>query len=271
MIHELPGVGRNLQDHVDCVIAYACTEPITLYRELRADRMVRSVAAGLLFGRGIATTFPYEAGAFLKTRPDLLAPDIQVHFMPALESTANLYIPNPLRRTPLEETHGFTLRVGPIVPESRGWIGLRSADPAAPALIQPNYLEDEADCRTTVAGIRMVREVITQPAFAAYRGRELAPGDAVRSDAELTAWLRANAMTTFHPVGTCRMGTDPMAVVDARLAVHGIAGLRVADASVMPVITSGNTNAPAIMIGEKAAQFVAGSDEAHVSSEGVPQ
>ena len=271
VIHELPGVGRNLQDHVDCVIAYTCTKPITLYRELRVDRMVRSVAAGLLFGRGIATTFPYEAGAFLKTRPDLLAPDIQVHFMPALESTANLHIPNPLRRTPLEEAHGFTLRVGPIVPESRGWIGLRSADPAAPALIQPNYLEDEADCRTTVAGIRMVREVIAQPAFAAYRGRELAPGDALRSDAELTAWLRANAMTTFHPVGTCRMGSDPMAVVDARLAVHGIAGLRVADASVMPVITSGNTNAPAIMIGEKAAQFVAGSDEAHVSSKGVPQ
>ena len=164
--------------------------------------MIRSVAAGLLFGSGIATTFPYEAGAFLKTRPDLLAPDIQVHFMPALESTANLHIPNPLRKTPLEETHGFTLRVGPIVPESRGWIGLRSADPAAPALIQPNYLEDDADCRTTVAGIRMVREVIAQPAFAAYRGRELAPGDALQSDVELTAWLRASAMTTFHPVGT---------------------------------------------------------------------
>ena len=102
----------------------------------------------------------------------------------------------------------------------------------------------------------MVREVVAQPAFDAFRGRELAPGEAVRSDEELTAWLRANAVTTFHPVGTCRMGQDPMAVVDARLRVHGIDGLRVADASVMPVITTGNTNAPAIMIGEKAAQFI---------------
>ena len=271
VIHELPGVGRNLQDHVDCVIAYACTEPITLYRELRADRMIRSVAAGMLLGRGIATTFPYEAGAFLKSRPEKVAPDIQVHFMPALEKAANLHIPNPLRKPRFEETHGFSMRVGPVNPESKGWIGLRSADPADAPLIQPNYLENETDSRTTIAGIRMVRDVIAQPAFDAYRGAELAPGDAVQSDAELTAWLRANAMTTFHPVGTCRMGSDPMAVVDARLAVHGIAGLRVADASVMPVITSGNTNAPAIMIGEKAAGFLAGSDEAHVSSEGVPQ
>ena len=271
VIHELPGVGRNLQDHVDCVIAYACPEPITLYRELRADRMIRSVAAGMLLGRGIATTFPYEAGAFLKSRPEKVAPDIQVHFMPALEKAANLHIPNPLRKPRFEETHGFSMRVGPVNPESKGWIGLRSADPADAPLIQPNYLENETDSRTTIAGIRMVRDVIAQPAFDAYRGAELAPGDAVQSDADLTAWLRANAMTTFHPVGTCRMGSDPMAVVDARLAVHGIAGLRVADASVMPVITSGNTNAPAIMIGEKAAGFLAGSDEAHVSSEGVPQ
>ena len=258
VVHELPGVGRNLQDHVDCVLAYTCTEPVTLYRDLRADRLIRSVAEGLLFGRGMATTFPYEAGAFLKSRAEMVAPDIQVHFMPALESTANLHIPNPFRKTPVEETHGFSMRVGPVNPESRGWIGLGSADPAAPALIQPNYLHDEADCRTTIAGIRIVRDVIAQSAFDSYRGRELAPGEAVHSDAELTAWLRANAMTTFHPVGTCRMGTDPMAVVDARLAVHGIAGLRVADASVMPVIVSGNTNAAAIMIGEKAAEFIEG-------------
>ena len=258
VIHELRGVGRNLQDHVDCVIAYTCTEPITLYRDLRADRLIRSVAEGLLFGRGVATTFPYEAGAFLKSREETVAPDIQVHFMPALESTANLHIPNPFRKAPIEKTHGFSMRVGPVNPESRGWIGLSCADPAAPALIQPNYLQDEADCRTTIAGIRMIRDVIAQPAFDSYRGRELAPGEAVQSDAELTAWLRDNAMTTFHPVGTCRMGTDPMAVVDARLAVHGIGGLRVADASVMPVIVSGNTNAPAIMIGEKAAEYIQG-------------
>ena len=267
VLHDLPGVGRNLQDHVDCVLAYACTKPVSLYRELRVDRMIRSVATGMLFGRGVATTFPYEAGAFLKSRAETVAPDIQVHFMPALENAANLHIPNPFRKAPAGDTHGFSMRVGPVNPESRGWIGLSSADPAAPALIQPNYLQDAADCRTTIAGIRMIRDVIAQPAFDAYRGRELAPGDKVQSDAELTAWLRANAMTTFHPVGTCRMGTDPMAVVDARLAVHGIAGLRIADASVMPVIVSGNTNAPAIMIGEKAAEFIVGADDDHESSE----
>ena len=261
VVHELPGVGRNLQDHVDCVLAYACTRPITLYRELRADRLIRSVIEGMLLGRGVATTFPYEAGAFLKSRAEALAPDIQVHFMPALESAASLHLPNPFKEAPVEKSHGFSMRVGPVNPESRGWIGLRSADPADAPLIQPNYLQSEADCRTTIAGIRMVRDVVAQLAFDAYRGPELAPGDAVQSDAELTAWLRANAMTTFHPVGTCRMGTDPMAVVDARLAVRGIAGLRVADASVMPVITSGNTNAPAIMIGEKAAEFIGGGVE----------
>ena len=256
VIHELPGVGRNLQDHVDSVLSYACTKPVTLYRDLRADRLIPSVAGGMLFGRGIATTFPYEAGAFLKSRSDMLAPDIQVHFMPALEKTANLHFPTPFKRAPVEANHGFTLRVGPLNPESRRAITLRSADPADPPRIQPNYLQSDVDCGTMIAGIRMIRAVIDQPAFAAYRGRELAPGAAVRSDAELTDWLRANAMTTFHPVGTCRMGADPMSVVDARLAVHGIAGLRVADASIMPIIASGNTNAPAIMIGEKAAEFI---------------
>ena len=272
VVHEVPGVGRNLQDHVDCVLAYACTKPVTLYRELRADRVIRSVAEGMLFGRGVATTFPYEAGAFLKTRPDLLAPDVQVHFMPALENAAKLHFSKPFRKPSLEETHGFSMRVGPVNPESRGWIGLRSADPAHAPLIQPNYLQDGADCRTTIAGIRMARDVVAQPAFAAYRGRELAPGDAVQSDAELTAWLRANAMTTFHPVGTCRMGNDKMAVVDGRLAVRGITGLRVADASVMPIIISGNTNAPAIMIGEKAAEFIrGGSDPAGTTAEGTSE
>ena len=258
VVHDLPGVGRNLQDHVDCVLAWECTKPVTLYRDLRADRLALSVARGLLFGDGVATTFPYEAGAFLKTRPELAAPDVQLHFMPALEKTANLHFPNPFRRTPAEANHGLTVRVGPLVPESRGTITLRSADPAEPPRIQPNYLESDADRETMVAGVRIVRDIMGRPALAAYRGRELAPGEAVRTGEDVVAWLRSAAMTTFHPVGTCKMGIDPMAVVDARLKVHGIEGLRVADASVMPVITSGNTNAPAIMIGEKAAGFVRG-------------
>lgn len=256
-VADLPGVGKNLQDHVDCVMVYECTKPVTLYSDLRADRLIWSIVEGTLFGRGVATTFPYEAGAFMKSRADLVAPDIQVHFMPALEKTANLHFPNPFRKkVAVEANHGFTLRVGPVNPESRGEITLRSADPSQAPKIQANYLETEFDRRTMVAGIRMTREVIGQKAFDPYRGKELAPGPERMSDAELVEWLRATAMTTFHPVGTCKMGNDPMAVVDARLKVRGIEGLRVADASIMPIISSGNTNAPVIMIGERAADFI---------------
>ena len=263
VVHDLPGVGRNLQDHVDCVLSFECRKPVTLYRHLRADRLALSVARGMVFGEGVMTTFPYEAGAFLKTRPDLIAPDVQLHFMPALEKTANLHFPNPFRRAAaVEAVHGLAIRVGPLVAESRGAITLRSADPAEPPRIQPNYLERDADRKTMIAGVRIVRDIMGQPALAAYRGRELAPGEDVRTDEVIAAWLRSAAMTTFHPVGTCKMGIDPMAVVDARLKVHGIEGLRIADASVMPVITSGNTNAPAIMIGEKAAEFLRGEQQA---------
>ncbi|BCH23924.1 choline dehydrogenase [Mesorhizobium sp. L-8-10] len=256
-VADLPGVGKNLQDHVDCVMVYECTKPVTLYSDLRADRLIWSIIEGTLFGRGVATTFPYEAGAFLKSRADLVAPDIQVHFMPALEKTANLHFPNPFRKkVAVEANHGFTLRVGPVNPESRGEITLRSADPSQAPKIQANYLETEFDRRTMIAGIRMTREVIGQKAFDPYRGKELAPGPERMSDAELVEWLRATAMTTFHPVGTCKMGNDPMAVVDTRLKVRGVEGLRVADASIMPIISSGNTNAPAIMIGERAADFI---------------
>ena len=257
VVHDLPGVGRNLQDHVDCVLSWECRQPVTLYRHLRADRLALSVVRGMVFGEGVMTTFPYEAGAFLKTRPELAAPDLQLHFMPALEKTANLHFPNPFRRAAaVEAVHGLAIRVGPLVAESRGTITLRSADPADPPRIQPNYLERGADRKAMIAGVRIVRDIMGQPAFAAYRGRELAPGEGVRTGEDVAAWLRSAAMTTFHPVGTCKMGVDPMAVVDARLKVHGIEGLRVADASVMPIITSGNTNAPAIMIGEKAAEFL---------------
>lgn len=256
-VHALSGVGKNLQDHVDCVMVYECTQPVSLFKDLRADKLAWSLVEGMLFGRGIATTFPYEAGAFLQSRPGLSAPDIQLHFMPALEKSANLHFPNPFKPKPaVEADHGFTLRVGPVNPESRGEITLRSADPTAAPLIQANYLQSEFDINTMIRGIRLTRDVIGQKAFEPYRGKELSPGPDALSDRELTEWLRATAMTTFHPVGTCKMGDGEDAVVDARLKVHGIDGLRIADASIMPVISSGNTNAPAIMIGERAAEFI---------------
>lgn len=256
-VHDLPGVGKNLQDHVDCVMSWECQKPVTLYDDLRADKLIVSMAQGLLFGRGIVTTFPYEGGAFMKTHEGLESPDIQLHFMPALEKTANLHFPNPFRKkADTENNHGFTMRVGPVNPESRGEITLHSSDPTQAPKILANYLKSDFDIRTMIEGIRMTRDVIAQKAFDPYRGKELAPGPDCESEADLIAWLRATAMTTFHPVGTCKMGTDPQAVVDARLNVHGIAGLRIADASVMPIISSGNTNAPAIMIGERAADFI---------------
>ncbi len=261
-VHDLPGVGKNLQDHVDCVMSWECAKPVTLYSDLRADKLAWSMVEGMMFGRGIVTTFPYEGGAFLKSDDRLEAPDIQLHFMPALEKTANLHFPNPFKRKDATESdHGFTMRVGPVNPESRGEITLRSANPSDAPRIQANYLQSDFDLRTMIAGIRMTREVIAQKSFDPYRGKELAPGPEAASDADLEAWLRETAMTTFHPVGTCKMGTDPNAVVDARLKVRGIEGLRVADASIMPIISSGNTNAPAIMIGEKAAEFMTMEDQ----------
>ncbi|WP_136661051.1 choline dehydrogenase [Nitratireductor sp. XY-223] len=253
---DLPGVGKNLQDHVDCVMSWECLKPVTLYGDLRADKLAWSLVEGMLFGRGTVTTFPYEAGAFMKSHTGLASPDIQLHFMPALEKTANLHFPNPFKKRPVEADHGFTLRVGPVNPESRGEIKLKSPNPDDAPRIHANYLQSEFDLRTMISGIRMTRDVIGQKAFDPYRGKELAPGPDVATDDDMTKWLRATAMTTFHPVGTCKMGTDPMAVVDERLCVHGIDGLRIADASIMPIIASGNTNAPAIMIGEKAAEFI---------------
>ena len=257
---NLAGVGKNLQDHVDCVLAYECKLPLTLYRDLRADRLVWSVAKGLVFGEGIATTFPYEAGAFVKSQPGLAAPDLQMHFMPALEKTANLHFPNPFKRTSVDEAHGFSIRVGPVNPASLGSITLHSANPADPPKIQPNYIASKYDRARLIDGIRIVRKVIGQPAFDKFRGKEIQPGAEISTDEDLLEWLRSAAMTTFHPVGTCKMGNDPKAVVDARLKVHGIDGLRVADASIMPIISSGNTNAPAIMIGERVAEFILGGE-----------
>ena len=259
VVHELPGVGRNMQDHVDSVLAYECSKPVSLYGDLRADKMMLSILQAVTLGRGVATTFPYEGGAFLKSRPGLEAPDIQAHFMPALEKTANLHWPNPFKQKNNEATHGFSIRVGPVNPQSRGTITLRSSNPADPPRIQANYLSAPYDRDTMIAAIRMMRAVIRQKAFDNYRGKEIAPGPGIMSDDDLIAWLRDNALTTLHPVGTCKMGHDETSVVDAKLKLHGIEALRVADASVMPVITSGNTNAPTIMIAERAAQFISGA------------
>ncbi len=257
VIHHLPGVGKNMQDHVDCCLAYELNQPLSLRNDLRADKVTLGIIQATLFGSGFVTTFPYEAGSFIKSSADLEAPDIQTHFMPATEDTANLHWSLPFfRREDVPACHGLTIRIGPVTPCSRGRIALRSNDAADAPLIYANYLEAQQDIESTVAGVQLMREVIARKAFHGIRGRELAPGPRYRTDEELRVWLRDAAMTTLHPVGSCKMGIDDQAVVDAQLRVHGVQGLRVADASIMPVITRGNTNAPAIMIAEKASALI---------------
>jgi choline dehydrogenase len=257
--HDLPGVGQNLHDHVDCCLVYECKEPITLYKDLRLDRAAISVVQGAVFGTGLISTFPYEAGAFMKSNPSCSTPDIQAHFMPATEETANLHLPNPFSNKHDSQNHGFTVRVGPLTPQSRGSIRLRSgAAEDAPQIIA-NYLADERDFELTVSAVQQMRSVIGSKAFDKYRGKELAPGPENQSDAAVKTWLRGASATTLHPVGSCKMGNGPAAVVDAQLRVYGVKGLRVADASIMPKICSGNTNAACIMIGEKAADLISQS------------
>jgi choline dehydrogenase len=242
VIADLPGVGQNLQDHLDVAVAFRCTEPIslgTLYSA--AEIEYRYFRKGPLASNGP------EAGGFLKTRPHLSAPDLQFHFSPGWSVGFGTHRP---------AGHGFSLWPALVLPESRGSLRLRSADPLAPPLIQPNYLAAEADMAVIVQGVKIARELAATQAFAPFVGEAIQPAAAVCSDEEIRAYIRANASTVYHPAGTCKMGGDPLAVVDSQLRVYGVDGLRVADASIMPTIANGNTNAPAIMIGEKLAEMI---------------
>jgi choline dehydrogenase len=250
--HDLPGVGQNLHDHPVVRMQFAATDGAGMYDQLRWDRAMRNVAQTLLFGTGVGNAFPLQAGGYVKTRPELAAPDIQCHFFPVMWN--KLHGPG-LRRTALDRPgmiSGFNI----AVPESRGWIKLASADPRAKPRILCNYLATEGDKRTMRDGVKLVRRVMREQPIAKFVESDFSPGPDVKSDSEIDAWLRANTDTVFHPVGTCKMGIDPMAVVDPRLKLRGLEGLRVADASIMPVISAANTNAPTIMIAEKAADMI---------------
>ena len=247
--HDLPGVGRNLQDHLQARLVYRCNEP-TLNDEVRTWAGRARIGLQYLATRGGPMSMAAShATAFLRTRPDLETPDIQFHMQP-------LSAENPGKGA--DPFSAFTMSVCQLRPESRGRITLASADPARHPLIRPNYLATETDCRTLVAGIKIGRAIAGQAPLAQKISGALRPPDSIATDndAALLDWARNTAVSIYHPVGTCKMGHGPDAVVDARLRVHGVAGLRVADCSIMPDIVSGNTNAPAIMIGEKAADLV---------------
>jgi choline dehydrogenase len=247
IVQELKGVGRNLQDHLDCSIQYECSQPITLYSQSNPLQAAKTGLQYLLFRRGLATGQGLESGAFLKSRPDLETPDLQYHFIAAL-----MY-DHTRRRA---DRHGFMAHVCQLRPQSRGYISLKSGDPLVAPVIQPNYLEAEEDRRALREGVKIVREVFAQEAFDPYRGPELMPGAHVRSDEQIDAFVRKTAETIYHPVGSAKMGDDADAVVDAQLRVYGLEGLRVVDASIMPTLVSGNTNAPTIMIAEKASDMI---------------
>jgi choline dehydrogenase len=244
---DLPGVGKNLQDHLNVNIVRRAIGGVTLDGKGRGFRTLPVALEFLLFKTGPGTTNVAEAGAFAISNAGAATPDIQFHFIPA-------QVVNHAR-TPMDGD-GVTLHACCLRPQSRGEIRLASADPLQPPLIDPNYLAAEYDLKILIEGIRLGREILAAPAFGPWLREERIPGDAVRSERELEAFIRATAETEYHPVGTCKMGSDPLAVVDDRLRVRGIEGLRVIDASIMPTVISGNTNAPTVMIAEKGAEMM---------------
>ena len=251
LVHALPGVGANLQDHLDVCMSWVCPQPITIYSQRKGLKTLLVGLSYMLGKRGIGRQNFLESGAFLRSRPDLDRPDLQIHTVLAImQDHGKVAV----------KKDGFTFHVCQLRPESRGRVGLRSADPLADPAIFANYLSTEEDRRALREGVKMMREVAAQAALKPYISEEYSPGPAVQTDAELDAWIRRTAETIYHPVGTCRMGADgdPMAVVDAQCRVQGLAGLRVVDASVMPTLVGGNTNAPTIMIAEKVSDAIRG-------------
>ena len=247
--HELPGVGENYRDHYASSIAWRVKGSTTLNQDTRPLKLIGEAAKYALARRGVMTYTAGIAHGFVRTREELDSPDVQFHFAHAS------YAPNA-RRGALEKEPGMTLSVCQLRPESRGSIHIQSNDPEASPAIRPNFLSEQVDRDALVEGMRIARRVGAAPSLRKFCDSELYPGTTCDSDEEILNFCRAAGSTVFHPVGTCKMGSDPYAVVDDQLRVRGIDGLRIADASVMPTLVSGNTNAPAIMIGEKAAAMV---------------
>lgn len=245
--HALPGVGENLRDHYAPRTRWAIgTQGVTFNDRGRGLGLVNQVLRYVLLRKGMLGMVAAPIRAFVRSRDGLDAPDLLLGWVPML------YEPGPK----LSPQSGLTCYAHPMRPESKGHVHITSADPAAPPAINFNFLSASVDADLTVAAIRMARRIMTAPAMAALNPSELAPGADKIADEEILGWVRRAGETTYHPVGTCKMGSDDMAVVDDQLRVRGISGLRVADASIMPTLTSGNTNAPCIMIGEKAADMV---------------
>ena len=251
VVADRPGVGANLQDHLEIYMQFQASQPITLYKYWNLWGKALIGAQWLLTGKGLGASNQFESCAFIRSRAGVDYPDIQYHFLP---------IAVRYDGKAAAGGHGFQAHVGPMRSPSRGSVTLRSARPEDAPVIRFNYMSTEQDWQDFRACVRLTREIFGQPAFAPFVQRELQPGPAVQSDAEIDAFIRAHAESAYHPCGTARMGRaeDPLAVVDPECRVIGVAGLRVADSSIFPRITNGNLNAPSIMVGEKAADHILG-------------
>ena len=248
LVHHLPEVGQNLVDHLDITIMHAANSrlpigvaPSFLFRGMSA------VFSYFFARRGFLTSNVAEAGGFVKSETGRERPNIQFHFLPS-------YLKDHGRK--VMTGYGYTLHICDLLPKSRGFIGLKSSDPLEDPLIQPNYLDNPEDLKTMIEAVKFGRRIFSSPIMSLHSKREVSPGRSIRSDEEISDFIRANAETIYHPVGTCRMGKDINSVVDPMLKVRGVEGLRVVDASVMPSLVAGNTNAPTMMVAENAADII---------------
>jgi choline dehydrogenase len=251
VIHELPGVGENLQDHLEFYFQVASKEPITLYSSINLWNRALIGARWLLRKDGLGATNHFETCGFIRSRAGVPYPDIQYHFLPMAVAYDG---------STLAQEHGFQAHVGPMRSKSRGWVRLASANPLDKPHILFNYLSEPDDWTEMRACVRLTREIFAQAAFDRYRGREIQPGKDVQSDEQIDAFIRAKVESAYHPSCSCKMGApqDRMAVVDPDTRVYGLEGLRVVDSSIMPSVTTGNLNAPTIMLAEKAADHILG-------------
>jgi choline dehydrogenase len=251
VIHDLPGVGENLQDHLEVYVQHASKQPVSVYPALLWYNRPWIGFQWLFLRRGPAATNHFEAGGFVRSNDDVDYPNLMFHFLPlAIRYDGTLP----------QGGHGYQVHVGPMYSDARGSVKLKSADPTEHPALRFNYLSTAQDRREWVEAIRCARHILNQPAFDEFNGGEFSPGPAVQTDKEILDWVGHDGETAYHPSCTCKMGTDPLTVVDPRtMKVHGLEGLRVVDASVMPYVTNANIYAPTIMIAEKAADLIMGN------------
>jgi choline dehydrogenase len=251
MVHDLPGVGANLQDHLEVYVQHACTQPVSQQPSLAKWRRPLIGAQWLFLRGGPGATNHFEAGGFIRSNDDVPYPNLMFHFLP---------IAVRYDGSAPAGGHGYQVHIGPMYSDARGSVRITSADPRVKPALRFNYLSTEQDRREWVEAIRLTREILSQPAWAALDGGEISPGPSVQSDEEILAWVAKDGETALHPSCTCKMGVDEMAVVDPdTLRVHGLEGLRVVDASAMPYVTNGNIYAPVMMLAEKSADLILGN------------